>query len=333
MHVRALTLAAGLVLAAAGLAVPAAAPAGAATLTDAVTVNATSGLGTIPSGAIGLNTAVYDGDMNDTPIPGLLKAAGVDALRYPGGSYSDIFNWQTGTAAAGGYVAPGTGFSNFMSTAQSVGAQPIITLNYGTGIPGAGGRVGPGRRRHQQLRHPVLGSRQRGVRQRHLRGQLGDRLALQHRAERHPGDRRQRAVPDLQLRPGRVRRQREAVHLRGPRSGRQRQGMRGAHHSRLLAGRRDQLGVRAVLEPDRADRARLGHPVRDRALLPRRLIHRWDAHRPAGHLRDHQHAAQPDQPVRRDQQRGQRAGPGHRDQLLPRPWTPSRARCSRPTCT
>ena len=86
-------------------------------------------------GAIGLNTAVYDSDMNDAPIPGLLKAAGIDALRYPGGSYSDIYNWQTSTAADSGYVAPGTTFSDFMSTASSAGAQPIITLNYGTGTP------------------------------------------------------------------------------------------------------------------------------------------------------------------------------------------------------
>ena len=53
-----------------------AAPPAAAQTSDSVTVNATSGLGTIPSDAIGLNTAVYDGYMNDTPIPGLLKAAG-----------------------------------------------------------------------------------------------------------------------------------------------------------------------------------------------------------------------------------------------------------------
>src|SRR6516225_2725097 len=85
---------------------PAIQHAAAQTLTDAVTVNATAGLGTIPADGIGLNTAVYDGYMNDTPIPGLLKAAGIDALRYPGGSYSDIYNWQNGTAAAGGYVAP-----------------------------------------------------------------------------------------------------------------------------------------------------------------------------------------------------------------------------------
>jgi len=113
---------------------PAAPPAAAQTAAS-VTVNATSGLGTIPADAIGLNTAVYDGYMNDTPIPGLLKAAGIDALRYPGGSYSDIYNWQNGTAAAGGYVAPNTAFSSFMTTAKAVGAQPIITVNYGTGTP------------------------------------------------------------------------------------------------------------------------------------------------------------------------------------------------------
>jgi len=105
----------------------------AATLTASVTVNATAGLGTIPAHAIGVNTAVYDSDMNDTAIPALLKAAGVDALRYPGGSYSDIYNWQTQTAVEGGFVAPNSGFSNFMSTANSAGAAPVITVNYGTG--------------------------------------------------------------------------------------------------------------------------------------------------------------------------------------------------------
>src|SRR5215472_11439287 len=111
-----------------------AAPPAAAQTTDSVTVNATSGLGTIPADGIGLNTAVYDGYMNDTPIPGLLKAAGVEALRYPGGSYSDIYNWQTNTAQ-GGYVAPGNSFSSFMTTAKSAGAEPVITVNYGTGTP------------------------------------------------------------------------------------------------------------------------------------------------------------------------------------------------------
>ena len=132
---RSLAALAAFMLAAGGLAGTTAEHAAAATLTDSVTVNATAGLGTVPASAIGLNTAVYDSDMTDTAIPGLLKAAGIDALRYPGGSYSDIYNWQTGTAADNGYVAPGTSFSSFMGTAQGAGARPIITVNYGTGTP------------------------------------------------------------------------------------------------------------------------------------------------------------------------------------------------------
>jgi hypothetical protein len=123
-------------LAAAGAAVlPAAAasPAAAATAV-AVSVNGTAGLGSISSNAIGLNTAVYDGNMNDSAQPGLLKAAGIDALRYPGGSYSDIYNWQT-NVAQGGFDAPNTSFANFMGTAQAAGTHPIITVNYGTGTP------------------------------------------------------------------------------------------------------------------------------------------------------------------------------------------------------
>jgi hypothetical protein len=110
-------------------------PAAQAQTAASVTVDATGGIGTVPAHAIGLNTAVYDGDMTDTAIPPLLKAAGVDALRYPGGSYSDIYNWQNQTAAGGGYVAPNTSFSDFMSTANSAGAAPVITVNYGTGTP------------------------------------------------------------------------------------------------------------------------------------------------------------------------------------------------------
>jgi hypothetical protein len=128
-----LTAAAATLLAVAFLGAVSAHPAAAATVSASVTVNATAGLGTVPAHAIGLNTAVYDGDMNDTAIAPLLKAAGIDAMRYPGGSYSDIYNWQTDTAVEGGYVAPNTSFSNFMTTANAAGAQPIITVNYGTG--------------------------------------------------------------------------------------------------------------------------------------------------------------------------------------------------------
>ncbi|WP_226600043.1 cellulose-binding protein [Streptomyces violascens] len=98
-----------------------------------ITVDAGTSLGTLPSTAVGLNTAVYDSHLNDTTASALMKAAGVRQLRYPGGSYADAYHWKTHTLEDGGWVAPGTDFDHFMATAKKVGAQPIITANYGSG--------------------------------------------------------------------------------------------------------------------------------------------------------------------------------------------------------
>ena len=58
-------LASGLALVAAAAIPAVTAPAASAATAVAITVNATTGLGTVSSDAIGLNTAVYDGNMND----------------------------------------------------------------------------------------------------------------------------------------------------------------------------------------------------------------------------------------------------------------------------
>ncbi|MEU6415773.1 cellulose binding domain-containing protein [Streptomyces spiralis] len=99
-----------------------------------VTVNAGQGLGTIPDTAYGLNSAIWDANMNTAGTQDLVKAAGIGMLRYPGGSYGDIYHWKTHTAP-GGYVAPGTDFDSFMGTVRKVGAQPILIANYGSGTP------------------------------------------------------------------------------------------------------------------------------------------------------------------------------------------------------
>ena len=99
-----------------------------------VTVNAAEGQGTIPDTAYGLNSAVWDSQMNVPEVQDLLQGANVGMLRYPGGSYGDIYHWQDNTAP-GGYVAPGTDFDAFMGTAQKIGAQPILIANYGSGTP------------------------------------------------------------------------------------------------------------------------------------------------------------------------------------------------------
>src|SRR5947207_8196880 len=112
-----------------------------AQINASVTVNAGSGLGAIPSQAFGLNTAVWDGLLLDAPVPNLLKQAGVTMLRFPGGSTSDVYHWQTHstTAGTGAYVNPNDTFDAFMGVANSVGAQPIITVNYGSNPQGTAG--------------------------------------------------------------------------------------------------------------------------------------------------------------------------------------------------
>jgi hypothetical protein len=121
-------LVAGVTLSAGGV------PAGATSAAVNVTVNADEGLGTVPSTAYGLNQAVWDGQMNTQTSVNMLSQAGVEMMRYPGGSYGDAYNWQNNTVQ-GGFVAPGTNFDQFMSTVKAVGAQAILIANYGSGTP------------------------------------------------------------------------------------------------------------------------------------------------------------------------------------------------------
>ncbi|MEV5282458.1 hypothetical protein [Streptomyces sp. NPDC052811] len=109
--------------------------AGAAPAVD-ISVDAGTSLGTVPSTGVGLNTAVYDPHMTDATTSSLMKAAGVHQLRFPGGSVADGYHWKTHTLTGGGsWAAPNTDFDHFMATAKRVGAQPIVTANYGSGTP------------------------------------------------------------------------------------------------------------------------------------------------------------------------------------------------------
>ncbi|HTI23019.1 MAG TPA: RICIN domain-containing protein [Kutzneria sp.] len=115
-------------------AVTAAAPAATAATAATVSVDTAHWLANYSSTTPGLNTQVYDGNMNGSAIPGLLSNAGVGMFRYPGGSYADIYHWQTNTAD-GGVVAPNTDFDTFMGTVRAAHTQPIITADYGSGTP------------------------------------------------------------------------------------------------------------------------------------------------------------------------------------------------------
>lgn len=102
--------------------------------TIAVDVNAAQSLGTVSNVANGVNTATFDGHLNDGAVIPALTGASIDALRYPGGSTADAYHWQTNTTVDGlGYANPNNGFDDFMGIAQKTGASPIITVNYGSG--------------------------------------------------------------------------------------------------------------------------------------------------------------------------------------------------------
>lgn len=131
---RPIALAAATFLVAAGATAVATLPASAAT-TASVSINAGQTLATIPDVGVGMNVAVWDGQMNGPVTTDLLADAGITAVRYPGGGYGDGYHWQTHTVEDGGFVAPNTDFDGYVATVRAAGAEPIIIANYGSGTP------------------------------------------------------------------------------------------------------------------------------------------------------------------------------------------------------
>lgn len=115
---------------------PSNAPHALAATSAQVTVNAGQALGTLTGISKGLNTAVWDGNLLDSAASTAIQNAGVGLLRYPGGSTSDVYHWQSNTNVAGqGTDSARDTFDAFMTMAQSIGAQPMITVDYGGGTP------------------------------------------------------------------------------------------------------------------------------------------------------------------------------------------------------
>ena len=105
-------------------------------------------LGTAP---LGVNIAPWDGvyaGSGSGVIQPLLTAAGIKQIRYGGGSYADFYDWQTNTNignclpgdpsasfAAGCASASQLSFSQLSARARSIGAESLVTVNYGSGTP------------------------------------------------------------------------------------------------------------------------------------------------------------------------------------------------------
>ena len=83
---------------------------------------------------LGMNMAAwYDLVTNETGIVNGFQAAGIKAVRWPGGSWSDAYNWETNTEC-GSYANTNDTFTNFVNDlAIPAGLDVALTADYGTG--------------------------------------------------------------------------------------------------------------------------------------------------------------------------------------------------------
>src|SRR5262249_47263126 len=79
----------------------------------------------------GLNTAVWDSDLGADNTQKLLTEIDNQTLRFPGGSLSDVYHWQT-NMSDGQTFKWASGFDDFIKTADATHAAVYITANYGT---------------------------------------------------------------------------------------------------------------------------------------------------------------------------------------------------------
>lgn len=99
-----------------------------------ITVNTAKPVRTADARWFGINTAIWDGDFDTPETVSLLDEMGLRALRFPGGSASDEYDWASNTSDTNTWQWA-TSFDDFAHVATNVGVSAIITVNYGTGTP------------------------------------------------------------------------------------------------------------------------------------------------------------------------------------------------------
>jgi hypothetical protein len=97
-----------------------------------VSVNTAKPGAVITNKILGANMANWY-DITQSGLASSLKTTRFNVLRWPGGSASDTFHWQTNTECNGGYVDTNSTFDAFMAdVAKPAGADVGVTLNYGS---------------------------------------------------------------------------------------------------------------------------------------------------------------------------------------------------------
>jgi alpha-N-arabinofuranosidase len=102
--------------------------------TNDVRVNADASqiIRTVDARLFGVNTAIWDSILDTPETISALRELDLHILRF--GGFSDSYHWLEGTFGPNSGPAP-TSFFNFMQMATNLGAQVMITVNYGSGTP------------------------------------------------------------------------------------------------------------------------------------------------------------------------------------------------------
>lgn len=96
-----------------------------------VTVNPSSPGKAVTSQLLGMNMGAW-GDPTSAAVLPALQAAGIKALRWPGGSFSDDYHWANNTVC-GGYTDGNANFAKFVKDLAIPGSFDVaLTANYGS---------------------------------------------------------------------------------------------------------------------------------------------------------------------------------------------------------
>ncbi len=91
-----------------------------------VNVNATNRVRTVDVKVFGINQVAWDGYLDTPTTTSILNDLGNPCLRWPGGSWGDIYHWTNEYRGWGSYS------SNFIDVATNTHAQAFIIVNYGS---------------------------------------------------------------------------------------------------------------------------------------------------------------------------------------------------------
>jgi hypothetical protein len=96
------------------------------------TVNAGTVVGPVATNMLGVNLAWWDDKLTTTKTQQMLEAAGLTAMRFPGGSSSDDYHFNVSNNFGDSVAVTIPQFAQFIENVSGIG---LVTLDYGSGSP------------------------------------------------------------------------------------------------------------------------------------------------------------------------------------------------------